>query len=266
MSTAVAPPPPLGDLDDYDVNDSDDPFRSPSPSPATKRKAAAGGLGLDEEVSVQKRTRVPNIKLDEGRLLGPEGIPRLKERVGKLRIKGKGHEFADGERLLALYQFWLDDLFPKAKFLDALVMVERAGHRKALLQARNRWIDEGKPKDRQDEDDVDNGVNHDRESHESQPPTQENTSPATPRPKTPERNDVPDDDDLYDATPRAPTRSANDLDALMQETLNAEPDEDDLDALIAEAGVSDRIGAHDGVGPRDESGHFSDDEAAMAAV
>ncbi|RDA88813.1 hypothetical protein CP532_5465 [Ophiocordyceps camponoti-leonardi (nom. inval.)] len=258
MSAAVAPLPPLADLDDYDVNDSDDPFRSRSPSPATKRKAPASGLGLDEEVSVQKRARVPNIKLDEVRLLGPDGIPKLKERAGNLRFKGKGHEFADAERLLALYQFWLDDLFPKAKFLDALAMVERAGHRKALLQARNRWIDEGKPKNQHGEDDEDNEANHDKETGQPQPPAQENTSSATPRLRTPERNDVPDDGDLYDATPRAPARSANNLD------LDAEPDEDDLDALIAEAGVSDRTGGDDGV--RDESRHFSDDEAAMAAV
>ncbi|RDA94994.1 hypothetical protein CP533_0146 [Ophiocordyceps camponoti-saundersi (nom. inval.)] len=261
---SVAAPPPLADLDDYDVNDSDDPFRSPSPNPATKRKAPANGLGLDEEVSVQKRCRVPNVKLDEVRLLGPEGIPRLKERVLKLRTKGKGHEFADAERLLALYQFWLDDLFPKAKFLDALAMVEKAGHRKALLRARNGWIDEGKPKDQQHGDDDEHKENDDRGAHESQTPAQENTSPAMPRPKTPERNDVPDDDDLYDATPRVPTRSANDLDALMQGTLNAEPDEDDLDALIAEAGVMDRTGGNDGL--RDKSRNFSDDEEAMAAM
>lgn len=58
------------DLDNYNVDDlSDDPFASPSPpSSAKKRKdAPTSGLGIDEEVAVQKRARVPNVKLDEER-------------------------------------------------------------------------------------------------------------------------------------------------------------------------------------------------------
>ena len=48
-------------------------------------------------------------------------------------------------RLLSFYQLWLDDLFPKAKFLDALVMIERAGHKKTMHTMRTEWINEGKP-------------------------------------------------------------------------------------------------------------------------
>ena len=57
------------DLDNYDVDDfSDDPFGSPPPDESTKkRKEPDSGLGIDEEVSVQKRARVPNVKLDEER-------------------------------------------------------------------------------------------------------------------------------------------------------------------------------------------------------
>lgn len=59
------------DLDNYDVNDfSDDPFASPEPEQSQstkKRKEPDSGLGIDEEISVQKRARVPNVKLDEER-------------------------------------------------------------------------------------------------------------------------------------------------------------------------------------------------------
>ena len=56
------------DLDNYDVDDfSDDPFASPPPEESKKRKEPDSGWGIDEEVSVQKRARVPNVKLDEER-------------------------------------------------------------------------------------------------------------------------------------------------------------------------------------------------------
>lgn len=58
-------------LDDYNVDDfSDDPFASPNPSPnSKKRKEPDSELGLDKEVSVQKRARVPNVKLDDERYI-----------------------------------------------------------------------------------------------------------------------------------------------------------------------------------------------------
>lgn len=42
--------------------------------------------------------------------------------------------------MLSLYQLWLDDLFPKAKFLDALSMVEKAGHKSAVAKKRKEWM------------------------------------------------------------------------------------------------------------------------------
>lgn len=70
----------LDDLDDYgfeDTNDPDDPFSSAWVNPNTKSKiknvdsgskgnpAASAGLGIDEEVEVTKKARVPRVKLDE---------------------------------------------------------------------------------------------------------------------------------------------------------------------------------------------------------
>jgi hypothetical protein len=67
-------------LDDYDpTNFVGDPFRTPTPepehahSPSRKRKDHDddGGLGIDEEVAVTKRPRIPNVKLDETKSANP---------------------------------------------------------------------------------------------------------------------------------------------------------------------------------------------------
>ncbi|KAJ4865352.1 replication fork protection component swi3 domain-containing protein [Trichoderma breve] len=268
------------DLDDYGLDDSDNPFGSPTPPPESsskKRKEPDSGLGIEEEVSVQKRVRVPNVKLDEERLLGPAGIPKLRRRAFGLKLKGKGHEFSDASRLLSFYQLWLDDLFPKARFLDALAMVEKAGHKKALVSARSEWINEGRPKASNDDDDeLDIGAVAITEDSQ----VTEGGIPAQRTQKTPERDDIPDDDDLYGATPRGPARTADalrpapsndapdddDLEALMAE---AENEEDDLDALIAEAEVQDRSSGHSAENgtsntTSNDKGHdFADEEEAM---
>lgn len=61
------------DLDNYGLDDDlDNPFATPTPPPESsskKRKEPPSGLGIEEEVSVQKRVRVPNVKLDEERYL-----------------------------------------------------------------------------------------------------------------------------------------------------------------------------------------------------
>jgi replication fork protection complex subunit Csm3/Swi3 len=140
------------DLETYniDLDLSDDPFDDDAPrKAATAPPKASQTLGLDEQISVTRRAVRPLVKLDEVRLLSsPAGIEKLRRtaRAQLLpRLKGRrGHEFADAERLLSFYQLWLDDLFPKARFLDALAMVEKVGHRKAVVTARMGWIEEGR--------------------------------------------------------------------------------------------------------------------------
>lgn len=195
-------------------------------------------------------------------------------------------QFSDAARLLSFYQLWLDDLFPKARFLDALAMVEKAGHKTIMHKKRMEWIDEYKPKPS-----VEGG---EAEPHLTRvAPAQE----AAPR-KTPD--DLFEDDDIYDATPRkkptGPERDApdnDDMDALMamedhvmsapKETKptaaassifggplmsGAVPDPDDevdLDALMAEAEAGtvakamDKAG-HSGVGKRPVSIAVIDDD------
>ena len=66
----------LDDLFDYDVGDENDPFsdnykppnkNDPAKEIATKINANDTGLGIDEEVEVSKKIRVPRVKLDEHR-------------------------------------------------------------------------------------------------------------------------------------------------------------------------------------------------------
>ncbi|KAI1080115.1 Swi3-domain-containing protein [Whalleya microplaca] len=239
-------------IDDYDVDD--DPFalsggeeaQNNANNSQSKKRKEANDLGIDEAVAVAKKARVPRVKLDEGRLLSEKGIPRLRRKAGDLKFKGKGHEFSDTARLLSFYQLWLDDLFPKAKFLDALAMVEKVGHKKYMQIKRLEWIEEGKPKPSVLAEDVDDLFGDSNQPEEEREPAKfpARVAPifqnrASERPKTPVRDDVPpDDEDLYDATPRAPKLAEPARDSIFGNGGNAaaggEPDEDDLDALMAE--------------------------------
>ncbi|KAI1379261.1 Swi3-domain-containing protein [Hypoxylon crocopeplum] len=244
-------------IDNYDVDD--DPFadsghEAPNNVTQSKKRKDATGLGIDEAVAVQKKARVPIVKLDEGRLLSEKGIPRLRRKARDLKFKGKGHEFSDAARLLSFYQSWFDNLFPKAKFLDAAAMAEKAGHKKYMRIKRMEWIDEGKPKLASLEDDEDLFGESNGQSEERAPaifparvaPIFQNRESE--RARTPIRDDVPDDDeDIYNATPLASrTRKPANTSLIGSGGANAgpastsifgngvEPDEDDLDALMAE--------------------------------
>ncbi|KAI6378515.1 chromosome segregation in meiosis- protein [Pyricularia grisea] len=241
MSTSKAKQPSIPALDNYLPDDEDffDPFASPTNSPnqspktkgGAKRNEPDGGLGIDEEVSVAKRARVPRVKLDETRLLSDKGIPALRKRAGTLKLKGKGHEFSDAARLLSFYQLWLDDLFPKAKFLDALAMVEKAGHKTTMHKARTDWINDLKPN-------MTDPYNDEQAEIGNAPAAQPQSSRIAPifeKRQTKDISSVPggggntvddlfggDLGEIYDATPKA-TRTIG------------EPDDDDIEALMAEA-------------------------------
>lgn len=250
--------PTFDDLDDFnlgDFDDGEDPFRTPSPGPANgntqkqnDKKRKNDGLGIDEEVDVTKRARAPRVKLDETRLLSDAGIPKLRKRARDLKFKGKGHEFSDAARLLTFYQFWLDDLFPKAKFLDALAMVEKAGHKRVLASQRLKWIDEFKPKssvvldEEEEEEDIAAAAGTTASTRAGRPNGAANgDSTKTPAP-TGDADDVPDDlEDLFGATPIRPKPAAapQGPSTTNGATLGDDddfPGEDDLDALMAEAG------------------------------
>ncbi|KAI1122978.1 replication fork protection component Swi3-domain-containing protein [Nemania abortiva] len=245
---------PTNDIDNYDVDD-DDPFADSGDDAAkknsgstdatqSKKRKDASGLGIDEAVSVSKKPRVPRVKLDETRLLSDNGIPKLRSKARSLHFKGKGHEFSDTARLLSFYQLWLDDLFPKAKFLDALSMVEKAGHKNQLRLKRIQWIDEGRPRPAGFED-VDDDLFGDANQPEERDPA---VFPARVAPifqnsmgkraKTPPGDDPFADEDIYGASPRRPTNAAAATTSMFGNGASAqasgEPDKDDLDALMAE--------------------------------
>ncbi|TVY58204.1 Chromosome segregation in meiosis protein [Lachnellula suecica] len=268
----------LDDLFDYDGG-IDDPFSDnyvvPSKPNATNASAETGGksagLGIDEEVEVTRKPRAPRVKLDEHRLLSAAGIPKLRKKArDHLKFKGKGHEYADASRLLAFYQLWLDDLFPKARFLDALAMVEKMGHKKMMQSARMAWIDEGKPHSS-------SGVHEDSLFDEPSLPVREKTSERAPskvapvfeqarqKEKTPENRDVPEDEDLYDATPRPKAAGAS-IFGPAKGTSGGDNDmmEDDLDALLAQEDsmVPAAITSKPAAGQQDD---FDDDLDALMA-
>ncbi|KAI1420455.1 replication fork protection component Swi3-domain-containing protein [Xylaria sp. FL1777] len=263
MASRLTPRPPapptnhINNIDNYDVDD-DDPFaesgddvarRNGGADTQSKKRKDASGLGIDEAVSVSKKPRLPRVKLDETRLLSDNGIPKLRNKARGLKFKGKGHEFSDTARLLSFYQLWLDDLFPKAKFLDALSMVEKAGHKNQLRLKRIQWIDEGRPRPvgLENDDDIDDDLFSELNQPEERDPA---IFPARVAPifqsgldkraKTPARDD-PFDEDIYGASPKRQTNVAVAAASVFGSggnggngETNGEPDEDGLDALMAE--------------------------------
>ncbi|OAF58573.1 chromosome segregation in meiosis- protein [Pseudogymnoascus destructans] len=233
--------------------------------------------------------------LDETRLLSARGIPRLRERARTLRLKGKGHEYGDAERLLGLYQMWLDDLYPKAKFGDALRMVEGVGHKKTVAVARRGWIEEGRPGQGGQGEGDGEGVG--RPQGEMQRQGTERIAPiftdlasrAAERGETPGA-DVPDDDpdaiaELYGASPRRAAAVAKPVARGQGQTsifgpgavvplpgAAAEEEEgDDLAALLAEEGgvdvdtVTSTAALANKTTPLEED-EFDDDMDAMAEM
>lgn len=223
------------------------------------------------------------------RLLGKNGIPKLKERAKKLKFRGKGHEFSDCARLLEMYQLWLDDLFPKARFLDAAAMVEKLGHKKRIQIMRNAWIDEGRPKTTLGDED---GVLFEEPSLPARQSTRlepkiasiftdmEKSQPVPDRARTPVGDPL---DDLFDATPAPlrrdkPVETAAAGDSICgggqslfgdggKKTEDGEF-EDDLDALLAEEEMEKSAAptAQSKAAPPASEPSFDEDEAAMAEM
>lgn len=125
-------------------------------------------------------------------------------------------------RLLSTYQLWLDDLFPKAKFTDGLSMIEKLGHKKRIQIMRKEWINEGKPKPVDEDDDGDAFMEPNGNNEESR--DQPNVSIPVEESQA-ERSDE-------DAG--AAHTSDSDRLARSDERVPEEPDEDELDALLAD--------------------------------
>jgi replication fork protection complex subunit Csm3/Swi3 len=198
-------------------------------------------------------------------------------------------------RLLNTYQLWLDDLFPKAKFMDGVSMIEKLGHKKRMQMMRREWIQEGKPKPPRDDEEEDfvipteDAVPEDTDARG----TEEEPSNVGSRPKTqqpegaqPRNNhnpfgeEEPDEDELdallaesEAASAPAPVTSKQNN---TQPAEDQEPDEDELDALMAEDATNDNVPKSLFGGPvsstpatnaaPDPQDEFDDDEEAMAGM
>ncbi len=274
---------------DFSVHD---PFSEALPTaPATtalnstinnnKRTAATSGLGIDEEVVVKKIARAPVPKFDEARLLSDKGLPELRRRAeillygdigeglirpapegekrgnGKGKLRGKGHEFGDVNRLLEMYQLWLHDVFPKAKFKDAIHMVEKLGHKRILQAERGNLLEERKMAEIRAREGAewDGGVNLERGDDIFAEPTLEGlmseqaariVTGKESRERRERSEDVPDDLGMTDLFSRpstliptrpAPRQTAGKSNTQLGSMFDDVPDEDDLDAFLASRDV-----------------------------
>ncbi|KAF8580872.1 Swi3-domain-containing protein [Ramaria rubella] len=151
--------------------DDDDPFKDIAPAidveklkrQADAKRAAArsreGGLSStatasigDGSSSVQnqdeknegKKTKMKRVmpKLDEERLLGHDGFPRLIKEHKSFKVTGKGHEAADLERLFRIYHAWTHKMYPKFQFRDTVDRVEKLCRSRRMAVNLKVWRDE----------------------------------------------------------------------------------------------------------------------------
>jgi replication fork protection complex subunit Csm3/Swi3 len=123
--------------------------------------------------------------------------------------------------MLNMYQLWLDDLYPRAKFADALAIIEKVGHTKRMHMMRKDWIDEGKPRRNTGHDDADeDDATREKTSQQS---TEEMEGVEHVGQDSPSRQGERED----------PT--SNSADHAAEAVASGDPDDDELDALLAES-------------------------------
>ncbi|KAL8990008.1 MAG: hypothetical protein Q9177_001232 [Variospora cf. flavescens] len=204
------------DLFDYDI-DMQEAFRDANvamsvsnlePTGLSKSKNVDLGLGIDEEIKVTKKRR----------------------------------PYSNLASLLNVYQFWLDDLYPRAKFADGLAMIEKLGHSKKIQVMRRAWIKEERPHEKPDSEDTtqDNRWltsatgqegKHDAAASENQTSMGHNLGLGSPI-----------HEDLYgespsqhrDSTSHQPTIGSRKIPSSPHTGNQGDLSDDDLDALLAE--------------------------------
>ena len=182
-----------------------------------------------------------------------------------------------------MYQLWLDDLYPRAKFVDGLAIIEKLGHTKRMQTMRKEWINEGRP-----QDPVENSGKVEAKSNGQHPGPASGLgkSPETrpnERRRTPTATNAVDADDveIYDATPKqvretlTTTRNEKSDGSLFlseDEEVNPQPPDDDLDALLAEDEMKESASTAVTARQAQAQGHigqepnFDDEMEAMAGM
>ncbi|KAJ3501702.1 hypothetical protein NLJ89_g9221 [Agrocybe chaxingu] len=171
-------------LTPYQVMPGSSPSRDTADKDGSKNSKAKGKDG-DE-----KKARRRIVKLDENRLLGENGFPQLIKMTKDFKIKGKGHEATDLNRLLQVYQYWTHQMYPKTQFQDTVERVETLCHSRRMTVALSVWRDEAHGKFRAPVDDEEDDDNQDEDNQ-----MQTDNGDAGQPPSSPPRSSSPLVDD-----------------------------------------------------------------------
>ncbi|KIK97453.1 hypothetical protein PAXRUDRAFT_824916 [Paxillus rubicundulus Ve08.2h10] len=105
---------------------------------------SAGDTGKAKSGDGERKEKKKPAKLDEARLVGPEGFPQLIKDTKGFKAKGKGYEHADLKRVLQVYHFWTHKMHPKMPFKETVSRVEKLCHSKRMQVRLSVWRDEAK--------------------------------------------------------------------------------------------------------------------------
>ena len=174
-----------------------------------------------------------------------------------------------------MYQLWLDDLYPRAKFADGLAIIEKLGHSKRLQVKRKEWIDEGKSKntpecwdtlgskqDTQQQDLVPNAQN----VGQHKPGAELQSSTISGGEKQEGRNTS--SDALSRASANGGDKFGDSLSFPAYEESSHQPPDDDLDVILAEDRRREALGQSmtnpENSGDERRIDNFDDEMEAMA--
>ncbi len=187
-------------------------------------------------------------------------------------------QYSDVARLLNIYQLWLDDLYPRAKFADGLAMIEKLGHKKSLQIMRKEWINEGKPRERYDDLEAIPEVSRYHQDSASGPQHAVLGKDTAQKPDEISAVDEWSDDDIFGphissgaVHKQRPEDTSNDsLFISGEDTREDAPPEDDLDALLAEDEINAQAKSiamriHENKGGREEV-NFDDEMEVIAGL
>lgn len=190
----------------------------------------------DDEPKQKSRTIA---KVDEERLLGDRGFPALIKEAQQFKPKGKGHEAADLDRLLSIYQFWAHNMFPKTQFRDTVDRVERVCRSRRMLINMSMWRDAnrtsnhtGRDSNKSDTDEeTDKKEETSGQSRIAPAPTMSVTTSNMNGPQSHQTVDEDLWDDLDDAIEQAQEqeRRGETLPIASKEGPQSIPDDDDLE-------------------------------------
>lgn len=190
----------------------------------------------DDEPKQKSRTIA---KVDEERLLGDRGFPALIKEAQQFKPKGKGHETADLDRLLSIYQFWAHNMFPKTQFRDTVDRVERVCRSRRMLINMSMWRDANRTSNHTGRDsnksDTDEETDKQKEtSGQSRIAPAPTMSVTTSNMNGPQSHQTVDEDlwdDLDDAIEQAQEqeRRGETLPIASKEGPQSIPDDDDLE-------------------------------------